>query len=136
MVTNTIATELLQQINLTKLRPNPNYLSASDAITVEEFEQTEYGHEYTLDTSNIKWGSAPNDSHIFDIFSEFRAHWDSVKTWLEMLKFVVANTLRYKWDCHVLFSMHGVHIDTWLKQMSYWGTKANEPAVYVSREVL
>ena len=72
MVTNTIAAELLQQINLTKLRPNPNYLSAADAISVDEFNQTEYGLEYTLDTSNIQWGSSPNDSHIFDIFSEFR----------------------------------------------------------------
>ena len=55
MATNTIAAELLQQINLTKLRPNPNYLSATDAISVDEFEQTEYGLEYTLDTSNIQW---------------------------------------------------------------------------------
>ena len=68
MVTNTIAAELLQQINLTKLHPNPNYLSAIDAISVDEFEQTEYSLEYTLDMSNIKWGSAPNDSHIFGNF--------------------------------------------------------------------
>ena len=27
-----IAAELIQQINLTKLRPNPNYLSAADAM--------------------------------------------------------------------------------------------------------
>ena len=32
--------------------------------------------------------------------------------------------------------MHGVHIDTWLKQMSYWGTKANEPAVYALSDML
>ena len=136
MVTNTIAAELLQQINLTKLRPNPNYLSATDAISVDEFEQTEYGLEYTLDTSNIQWGSAPNDSHIFDIFSEFRAHRDSVKTRLEMLRFVADNTLRYKWDCHVLFTMHGVHIDTWLKQMSYWGTRADELAIYALSDMI
>ena len=53
-----------------------------------------------------------------------------------MLTFVAANTLRYKWDCHVLFSMHGVHIDTWLKQMSYWGIKADELAVYVLSDML
>ena len=136
MATNTIAAELLQQINLTKLHPNPNYLSAADAISVDEFEQTEYGLEYTLDTSNIQWGSAPNDSHIFDIFSEFRAHRDSMKTRLEMLQFVAENTLRYKWDCHVLFTMHGVHIDTWLKQMSYWGTRADELAIYALSDML
>ena len=136
MATNTIAAELLQQINLTKLRPNPNYLSATDAISVDEFEQTEYGLEYTLDTSNIQWGSAPNNIHIFDIFSEFRAHRDSVKSRLEMLRFVSENTLRYKWDCHILFTMHGVHIGTWLKQMSYWGTRADELAIYALSDML
>ena len=92
MVTNSIAAELLQQVNLTKLHPNPNYLSAADSISIDEFEQTEYSLEYTLDTLNIQWGSAPNDSHIFDIFCEFRAHRDSVKTRLEMLWFVAENT--------------------------------------------
>ena len=131
-----IAAELLQQINLTKLHPNPNYLSATDAISVDEFKQTEYGLEYTLDTSNIQWESTPNDSHILDIFSEFRAHRDSLKTRLEMLRFVAENTLRYKWDCHVLFTMHSVHIDTWLKQMSYWGTRADELAIYELSDML
>ena len=40
MADGSIAAELLQQINLTVIRPTPNYLSASDAITVEEFEQS------------------------------------------------------------------------------------------------
>ena len=74
MVNNLIAAELLQQINLTELRPIPNYLSELDALTVEEFEQSEYGSEYSLDVSNIMWGSTSNDSHVFDIFCEFRAH--------------------------------------------------------------
>ena len=62
-----------------------------------------------------------HDSHIFNIFSEFRAHRDSVKTRLEMLWFVADNTLRYKWDCHILLTMRGVHLDIWLKQMSFGG---------------
>ena len=81
MVENSIVAELMQQINLTKLRPNPNYLSASDTLTVEEFEQTEYGNEYSMDVSNIDWGNASNDSHVFDIFSEFSAHQDSLTSW-------------------------------------------------------
>ena len=47
MAENLIAAEIMQQINLTKLRPTPNYLSVSDAITAEEFELTEYGTEYS-----------------------------------------------------------------------------------------
>ena len=54
MVENLIVAKLLQQINLSKLRPMPNYLSASDALTVEEFEQSEYGTDYSLDGSNIE----------------------------------------------------------------------------------
>ena len=108
MAENSIAAELMQQINLTKLRPTPNYLSVSDAITAEEFELTEYGTEYSLDVSNINWGNASNDSHVFDIFCEFSTHRDSSKTRLDMLNFVAANNQCYKWDCHVFVSMHEV----------------------------
>ena len=129
MAENSIVAELMQQINLTKLRPTPNYLSASDAITAEEFELTEYGTEYSLDMSNINWGNASNDSHVFDIFCEFSAHRDSSKTRLDMLNFVAANNQHYKWDCHVFFSMHEIYLDTWIKKMAYWGTKADELAI-------
>ena len=91
MADNSIAAELLQQINLTKIRPTPNYLSPADALTVEEFEQSEYGSEYTLDVGNIEWGNASNDSHVFDIFSEFTTHRDSTKTRLDTLNFVASN---------------------------------------------
>ena len=136
MADNLIAAELLQQINLTKIRPTPNYLSPADALTVEQFEQLEYGSEYTLDVSNIEWGNASNDSHVFDIFSEFTTHRDSTKTRLDMLNFVASNNQRYKWDCHVFFSMHAIYLDTWLKKMSYWGTKADELAVYALSDML
>ena len=80
MAENSIVAELLQQINLSKLRPTPNYLSASDALTVAEFEQSEYGFDYSLDVSNTEWGNASNDRDVFDIFSEFTTHQDSSKT--------------------------------------------------------
>ena len=116
MANNSIAAELLQQINLTKIRPILNYLSPADALTVGEFEHSEFGNEYTLDVSNIEWGNASNYSHVFDIFSEFNTHGDSTKTRLDMLNFVAANNQRYKWNCHIFFSMHAIHLDTWLKK--------------------
>ena len=82
------------------------------------------------------WGNASNDSHVFDIFSEFTAHHDSTKTRLDMLNFVASNNQRYKWDCHVFFSMHVIYLDTWLKKMSYWGTKADKLAVYALSDML
>ena len=96
MADNSIAAELLQQINLTKIRPTPNYLSATDTLTVEAFEQSEYGINYSLDVSNIEWGKASNDSHIFDIFSEFTTHRDSSKTRLDMINYIAANNQHYK----------------------------------------
>ena len=74
---NSIAAELLQEINLTKLRPISNYLLSADIMTVTEFEQSKYSEEYSLDISNIEWGKTSNDSHVFDIFSEFCVHRDS-----------------------------------------------------------
>ena len=68
---NSIAAELLQEINLTKLWPTPNYLSSADAMTIAEFEQSKYSEEYSLDVSNIEWGKTSNDSHVFNILSEF-----------------------------------------------------------------
>ena len=76
---NSITAELLQELNLTELRPTPNYLSSADAMTVAEFEQSKYSEEYSLDISNIEWGKTSNDSHVFDIFSEFCEHCDSTK---------------------------------------------------------
>ena len=74
MADNSIAAELLQQINLLKIRPQPHYLSQADGLTVEEFEMSEYRSEYSLDISNIMWGSTSNDSHVFYTFSEFTTH--------------------------------------------------------------
>ena len=136
MAEKSIAAELLLQINLSKLRPTPNYLSPSDAMTVEEFERSEYGTDYSLDVSNIEWGNASNDSHIFDIYSKFTTHRDSSMTRLDMLNFVASNNERYKWDCHIFFMMHEVYLDTWLKKMAYWGTKADELASYALSDML
>ena len=133
---NSIAAELLQEINLTKLRPTPNYLSSADAMTVPDFEHSKYCEEYSLDTSNIEWGKTSNDSHVFDIFSEFSVHRDSTKVRLDMLQHVAANNQRYKWDGHVFFAMHEIYLDTWHQKMSYWGTKADELAIYALSDML
>ena len=53
-----------------------------------------------------------------------------------MLNFVAANNQQYKWDCHMFFSMHRIYLDTWLKKMGYWGTKADELAIYTLSDML
>ena len=86
--------------------------------------------------SNINWGNASNDSHVLDIFCEFSADRDSSKTRLDMLNFVATNNQCYKGDCHVFFSMHEIYLDTWLKKMAHWGTKADELAIYTLSDML
>ena len=53
-----------------------------------------------------------------------------------MLSFVAENNERYKWDCHVLLSMHNIQLDTWLQQMAYWGTKADVLSIYALSDML
>ena len=53
-----------------------------------------------------------------------------------MLNFVAANNQQYKWDCHVFFTMHIIYLDMWLKKMAYWGTKADELAIYALSDML
>ena len=82
---SSIASELINAINLPNLKPIPSYLSEADAMTVREYLQTEYAREYSIDTSNVYWGGEPNSNHVYDMFSVFRSHHDSVQTRHEML---------------------------------------------------
>ena len=92
---SSISSELIDAINLPNLKPIPSYLSEADAMSVREYLQNEYAREYSIDTSNVYWGGEPNSNHVYDMFSDFRPHHDSVKTRLEMLKFVVDNERQY-----------------------------------------
>ena len=78
-----IAAELVQQINLTKFRPTPAYLSVSDGMTLQEFYQSEYSRNYDVDISNIYNGRDFNDSHVFDAYSVFSHDKNSVKLRLD-----------------------------------------------------
>ena len=127
---NSIAAELMQQINLIHLRPVPNYLAATDAISAAQFKQTPYASKYTLDCSNVYWGSTSNDSHVFDLFAEFTGAKDGTTTQLNMLQFVSKHNEHYKWDGHVFFRMHNLDIDTWVNYMTYWQTRADKLAIY------
>ena len=131
-----IAAELVQQINLTKLRPTPAYLSISDGMTVQEFYQSEYSRNYDVDISNIYSGRDFNDSHVFDAYNVFTRDKNSVKLRLDMLTFVAENSERYKWDCYVYFKMHGILLDKWINKMTYWGSRADELSLYALSDML
>ena len=51
-----IAEELIEAINMPKMRPIPAYISESDATSVQDFLQCNLAREYMLDTSKITWG--------------------------------------------------------------------------------
>ena len=131
-----IAAELMQKINLTKLRPTPAYLSISDGLSVHDFYQSEYARYYDVDISNIYKGRDFNDSHVFDAYSVFTHDKNSVKLRLDMLTFVAQNAERYKWDCYVYFKMHGILLDKWVNKMTYWGSRADELSLYALSDML
>ena len=85
-----LISELLSAINVPKLRAMPAYLSEGDSLTIDDFMQSSYAADYVLDTSNVYWGGEVNSSHIFDIYCDYRVHRDSVKTRLDMIKYVTA----------------------------------------------
>ena len=127
---SSIASELINAINLPNLKPIPSYLSEADAMTVREYLQTEYAREYSIDMSNVYWGGEPNSNHVYDMFSEFRSHHDSVQTRLEMLKFVVDNEHHYDWNGHLFLRMNNLTLATWLQQQTHFGNCADGLAIY------
>ena len=93
-----LVSELLSAINVPKLRAMPAYLSEGDSLTVDDFMQSSFTADYVLDTSNVHWGGEVNSSHIFDIYCDYQVHRDSIKTRLDMIKYVTENSRRYDWD--------------------------------------
>ena len=95
---SSLSAELLAAIQLPNLRPMPAYLSESHALSVTDFMQISYAFNYEVDVSNVHWGGEVNTSHLFDIFCNYHAQKDSVKTQLDMITFVTENMRRYSWD--------------------------------------
>ena len=127
---SSITSELINAINLPNLKPIPSYLSEANAMSVREYLQTEYAHKYSIDMSNVYWGGEPNSNHVYDMFSEFRSHHDSVKTRLEMLKFVIDNERCYDWNGHLFLCMNNLTLATWIQQQTHFANSADGLAIY------
>ena len=93
-----LVSELLSAINVPKLQAMPAYLSEGDTLTTDDLMQSSYAANYILDTSNVYSGGEVNSSYIFDIYCDYQVHRDSVKTRLDMIKYVTENSSRYDWD--------------------------------------
>ena len=121
---------------LNKLRPTPAYLSPSDLMNPAEFHKSLYSKKYTIDLTNIYWGQELNDSHVFDVYSVFTKHKNTIKARLDMLTFVAQNAEWYKWDCYVYFKMDRLLLDKWVNRMTYWGSWADELSLYALSDML
>ena len=108
----------------------PAYLSEGDTLTVDEFMQSSYAADYVLDTSNVHWGGEVNSSHIFDIYCDYQVHRDSVKTRLDMIKYVTENSCRYDWDGQLFLRLNNLSLETWINKMSYWANSADALSLY------
>ena len=125
-----LISELLSAINVPKLRAMPACLSEGDSLTTDDFMQSSYATDYILDTSNVYWGGEVNSSHIFDIYCDYRVHRDSVKTRLDMIKYVTENSRRYDWDGHLFLRLNNLSLETWIEKMSYWANNADTLSLY------
>ena len=113
----------------------PAYLSEADALTVAEFLQTHYAAFYQIDVSNVHWGGETHAGHLFDIFCNFQALRDSVKTRIEMISFVTSNYRRYSWDCDLYLRMNNLTLNDWINKMTYWGNCGDALAIYAMSDM-
>ena len=125
-----LASELFRAITAPKLTPIPAYLAEKDAMTVEDYLQSEYALNYTLDISNIHWGGEVNRDHVFDIFKNFSAEKDSVKTRLAMLEFVANNVSQYTRNCYCYLRMNNLTLDQWVQRMTHFDNGGDALSLY------
>ena len=125
-----VAEELLNALQMPRLRPMPSYISEADTVSVEDFMQSRYARNYVLDTSNVHWGGELNSNHIFDVFADYHSSRDSNKVHLEMLEYVTVNAERYAWDCFTLLCMSGLSLSDWRAKMTFWANPADTMAIY------
>ena len=128
--------ELVEAINMPKLKQIPAYISESDATSVNEFLQCELAREYVLDTSKITWGGEVNNNYVFEMYSDFSATKDNVKLRLEMLTFVSENSVRYGQYCYPLLKMHGLDLMSWTAQITFFGNSADTLCLYALSDML
>ena len=133
--TSGLSSELLAAIQVPNLCPMPAYLSESDSLTVAEFLQTHYAAHYKINVSNVHWGGEINASHLFDIYCNFHALKDSVKTRIDMISFVTSNYRRYSWDCDLFLRMNKLTLNDWVSKMSYWGNCRDALAIYAMSDM-
>ena len=133
---NSMATELVKAFSLQKRRPQPTYLSESDAVSIQDFTKSTFAERYVLDIMNLYWPGYLNRNHVFDLFAEHLPHGDSGKTRCDMINFVSENRERYSIDCHTVLKMHELNLNSWACRMTYFENGANELAIYVLSDLV
>ena len=133
MESKSIAEELLRNIPLLtayKMCSLVPYLSPSDA------NNSELSSDYYVETVNLQCGNYENTNHLFDLFSKFCGYDDSTFLHLDMLNHVADNIARYKWDAHVLLTMHDSNLAHWSAHMTDPLNKGDELCVYTLCNIL
>ena len=134
-----IVEELLESVPMLtafKLWPLVPYLSPDNAMTIEDFEQSELAEDYYIETINLRYGKLENKNHLFDVFAKFCGYEDSTYVHLDMLNYVAENTAWYKWDAHVLLKMHGSNLARWVATMTDCLNRGDELAIYAMCDML
>ena len=112
------------------------YLSPSDAMMIEQFNDSELLTDYYMETVNLQCGKYENTNHLFDLFSKFCRYDDSTFLHLDMLNHIANNTARYEWDAHVLLTMHDSNLAHWSACMTDPLNKGDKLCVYTLCDML
>ena len=130
-----LAAELFRAITAPKLSPIPAYLPECDGATVDWYLQSEYSHDYTMDTSNLYWGGEVNKDHLFDIYKNFSSDKDSVKTRMSMLEFVANNVTKYSHNCYCYLRMNELTLDQWVRKMTHFDNRGDALSLYAMSDM-
>ena len=125
-----VAEKLLNALKMPKLCPMPSYISEANSVSIDDFMQSRYAHDYVLDTSNIHWGGKLNSNHVFDIYAGYHSSRDSNKVQLEIVEYVTINSQRYAWDCYTLLCMSRLSLSDWRAKMTFWANPADTMTIY------
>ena len=131
-----LAAELFRAITAPKITPIPAYLPECDGTNVALFLQSGFARDYTINTSNLHWGSEVNKDHLFDIYKNYTQEKDSVKTRLAMLEFVANNVTKYTRNCYCYLRMNDLTLDQWVRKMTHFDNGGDALCLYALSDML
>ena len=131
---NKIAEELNSYFNRYKYNRYCQYLSESDAVGYQGFDQTELGKTYWVDLRRCFNSSGPKPSHVFEIFGQY-SDVDLVTLRQRILDILKEDTDFWESVGRVFFNMNFTTLDYWIEHMEKHTTPCDEFMLYALNRI-